>query len=348
MPKLINTTELSFELKEEIGAEGKNSTVYKAIDIQLNAEMVVKKIQKNTFSDINEFFNEATLLHLGSHPNVVPINYACQDNDFIYLAMPYFSNGSLKNKISNSPLSVRDIVIYTTQICSGLHNIHSKGLIHFDVKPDNILLSNRGEAMISDFGLAKQTTYSGIAGQDRIYGKMAPPEAFQTDQFTNQFDLYQLGLTIHRMCVGDTHFYADFSKYNNVMGFDRAAFKFAVVNGRFPNLDNYPEHIPQKLLNTIKKCLQTDQNLRYKSALDIVNDIADLDGELLDWVYTVNVDSRKWYKQLSDGRQYEILLDNNATSVAKKTSVAGNTLQIKEFTKNILQRSELKAFLRKF
>lgn len=180
---MLNTTrtaELSFHIENEIGHEGKNSTVFTATDLQLGAEIVVKKMPKSDFSNIDEYFTESNLLHLSSHPNVVPIYYACQDEEHIFLAMPYFKHGSLKKKMRESPLSVRDVVVWSTQVLSGLHNIHSKRLIHFDVKPDNILFSDRGEALLSDFGLTKQTSYSGIAGQDRIYGNMVPPEAFRS------------------------------------------------------------------------------------------------------------------------------------------------------------------------
>ncbi len=89
-----------------------------------------------------------------AHPNVVQIHYACYDADRIYLAMPYYRKGSVTSLITDKYMTVREIVTVGCQVLSGLHNIHSKGLIHFDVKPDNILLSDRGEALLSDFGLA--------------------------------------------------------------------------------------------------------------------------------------------------------------------------------------------------
>jgi serine/threonine protein kinase len=158
---MLNTTrtaELSFHIVDEIGQEGKNSRVFTATDIQLNANIVVKKMIKTDFSSVDDFFLEASFLYLSSHPNVVPIHYACQDTEHIYLAMPYFDKGSLKRKMQGGELSVRDIIVFSTQILSGLNNIHSKKLIHFDVKPDNILFSERGEALLSDFGLTKQTS----------------------------------------------------------------------------------------------------------------------------------------------------------------------------------------------
>lgn len=346
MSSLLRTAELSFELNDEIGQEGKNSSVYKARDLQLDAEIVVKKVEKTSFSDMDEFFLEASMLHLSGHPNVVPIHYACQDDEHIYLAMPLFENGSLKKLTTEGALSVREVIIFATQILSGLHNIHSKGLIHFDVKPDNVLISERNEAHLSDFGLAKQTTFSGIAGQDRIYGKMVPPEAFSTDQFNNQFDIYQVGLTMHRMCIGDAPFYSDYQTYFDNGVLDRHRFRHAVVNGQFPATNHYPEHVPQKLINTIKKCLARDLRVRYSSAIEVVNELSEIDGELLDWNYETTPDARTWTKAVADGKQYELTVPVDGDVTAYKTSISGNRQRITAYCKNVINRAEIKKFLR--
>lgn len=348
---MLNTTrtaELSFHVESEIGQEGKNSKVFTAKDLQLNAQIVVKKVLKSDIADVNEYFTEASLLHLSNHPNVVPIYYACQDTEHVFLAMPYFPKGSLKKRLQQSQLSVREIIIISTQVLSGLHNIHSKQLIHFDVKPDNILFSQRGEALLSDFGLAKQVSYSGIAGQDRIYGRMVPPEAFRTSDFNSQFDIYQFGLTLHRMCKGEKHFYNEYAAFVENGELNRHNFRHAVVNGQFPKRDDYPEHLPKALIDVVKKCLSTDLKVRYQSAIDIVNDLSNIDGELLDWVLEESADGRKWQKQLPDGRIYELSVNISGYSMAKKTSNNGNSQRITEYCKDQLTRSDIKRFLRRF
>ena len=136
---------------------------------QLDAEIVVKQIPKAKIASTANFFDESKALYASAHPNVVQIHYACEDTDSVYLAMPYYRKGSVTGLITGKNMTVREIVTVGCQILSGLHNIHSKGLIHFDVKPDNILLSDRQEALLSDFGLAKQMNLSGVAFQDRLY-----------------------------------------------------------------------------------------------------------------------------------------------------------------------------------
>lgn len=348
MLKPPHTAELSFQLVDEIGQEGRNSAVFTAKDLQLDADIVVKRIPKNTITDIDEYFTEAALLYLSAHPNVAPIHYACHDNDHIFLAMPHFRKGSLKRLMARGSLTVREIVVFSTQMLSGLHNIHSKGLVHFDVKPDNVLLSDRGEALISDFGLAKQISFNGVAEQDRIYGIMHPPEAFVGNAFTRQFDIYQAGLTIHRMCVGDDVFYAEFASFKAGGVLDRHRFRHAVLNGQFPrkNADDYPEHIPQALVTTIRECVHTDLNQRYKSAIDVVNALANIDEKLLDWRMQDDATGRSWRKQLGDGREIQLTINGNGSSHAVTRDANGKERRITKYCQAQLNRAQIKSFLR--
>jgi serine/threonine protein kinase len=345
MLKPQNTAEVAFELGEEIGLEGKNSTVYKAKDVQLDATIAIKKVVKASISSVDEYFEEASLLYLSNHTNVVPIHYACQDADYIYLAMPYFEKGSLKTKIGATNLTVREVLTYCTQFLSGLHNIHSKRLIHFDIKPDNILLSSHGEAVVSDFGLAKQIAYSGVAGQDRVYGKMTPPEAFGPPNFTRQFDIYQSGLTIYRLCVGDESFYRQYNAFIDNGVLDRAGFRHAIINGTFPSRDNFPEHIPQTLITTIKTCLMRNPDERFSSASEVVNSFADLDGEFLDWRLDVQPDYREW-KNVQKERVTKLRVNNDNSSQASRKIGEGQERRISGYSKNNISRAEIKRFLR--
>jgi eukaryotic-like serine/threonine-protein kinase len=174
MLKLYQRADIYFDPTQEIGSDGKSSKTYIAHDSQLDAEIVIKQLAKAKLTYAPSFFEEAKCLYAGAHPNVVQIYYACQDNDFVYIARPYYKRGSIKGLINSKYMMVREIISAACQIVSALHNIHSKGLIHFDVKPDNVLLSDRGEALLSDFGLARPTV-GGLAHPGFFYGKMIPP-----------------------------------------------------------------------------------------------------------------------------------------------------------------------------
>lgn len=348
MLKPYNKAELAFQLGDEIGHEGQNSKVFIAHDQQLNARLVIKQMAKATFPNTEEYFAESSILYLSEHPNVVPIHYACQDAEHVYIAMPYYEHGSLNCLMNQRFLTVREIVKFSSQFLSGLHNIHSKKLIHFDIKPDNILLSDQMQALVSDFGLARLIAANGLAGQDRGYIKMFPPEAFETEEFSIAFDIYQAGLTLYRMCVGNEEFYRQFDSYGGADDFDRASFKVDVRNGNFPTRGNYPEHIPQALINVIKKCLEPDPASRYTAVIEIVNAMAEIEEKLLDWQYSVQPDGqRKWEKGIDD-RPIMMIIDVNDNSQATKMGPSGQTRKINEYCVESINRAKIKAFLKEF
>lgn len=324
MLKPYNRAELAFETIREIGAEGKNSTVFLAKDHQLNAELVIKQIAKVTMPDQALYFQEASILYQSEHANVVPVYYACEDNEAIYIAMPFFEKGSLKTLLNTRFLTVREIVRLSVQFLSGLHNIHTKGLIHFDIKPDNILLSKRGEALVSDFGLAKRMTPEGVAAQDLSYQKITPPERLtRKADFTVAHDIYQVGATLYRMCVGEAAFYEQWEAFfpGGVPRGD--LFAAAVAKGTFPDRKRFPEQIPQRLRTIVVKCLAPLEKDRYQSVLEITNALSEIDGPELDWRYELQADgSRKWFK-FTDGRECVLTVDVKGRSLAKKQNKNG-------------------------
>jgi len=316
MPLGLHTAELNFETTREIGQEGRNSQVFIAHDKQLDGEIVVKKISKAKLKNANEYYKEAKILYASSHPNVVRVKYGCADNDNIFIAMPYYKNGSLKRLIDSRFLSIRQVLRYSIQFLSGLNNIHSKGLLHFDIKPDNILISDSDEALLSDFGLSKAMNSLGFANPDAIYRKQIPPETFSSTQKTIHFDIYLAGLTIYRLLNGNNHYNSQF-----VFPTQNDYIK-AVSTGIFPNRNSYLQHVPLKLQRIVNKALSVDINDRHQSVLDLINDLSSV-NENLDWIYSSNATSHKWTKTLAD-REYEITFDNTNMSMESTKTMFGS------------------------
>jgi eukaryotic-like serine/threonine-protein kinase len=346
--KPYKRAEMQFCEIREIGHDGNNSSVSVVHDYQLDAEIVIKKIKKSDISNPAEFFEESKKLYRSRHPNVVDIHYACEDNDFIYIAMPFYENGSIKNLINKRFLTVREIIKFSIEFLQGLHNIHSKKLIHFDVKPDNILLSKNNEAMISDFGQAKPVNLIGLAGQDRLYNKQRPPEAFSTDHFDLKYDIYQVGITLYRMCNGDKCFYDQFNLYTDSSGTinDRSKFKFDVVNERFPSRDIFLPHIPEKMKRIVKKCLSKDPDSRYKYCIDLLNDLASIDYSL-DWLYTKDdITATEIWISDKDEKIIKLTKTSNGYEAIKTIKSSGNNQRITKYCKSNLSNSELAQFFK--
>jgi len=184
-------------------------------------------------------------------------------------------------------------------------------------------LSDRMEALVSDFGLAKPVGDKGFAAPDLFYSKMVPPEVFHTIDFTLAYDIFQFGLTLYRMCNGDDAFNHQFLSYSGADGnLDADRFGDDVANGRFPNRVAFPPHIPQGLRKIVRRCLEVSPSNRYRSALHIANDLATLDGKIIDWHHAIDASGRTWRK--SDGHtMYVLNVSLDGRSELRKTVAAG-------------------------
>ncbi|MEX2375586.1 MAG: serine/threonine-protein kinase [Dehalococcoidia bacterium] len=288
---MFERAEIDFTCNEEIGAEGRNSRVFKAIDHQLDAQIVVKRIERSDFETEDEYFAEAKLLYDARHPHVVPVKFACRTDAYVFIAMPLYELGSVHSLLQRRFPTVREMVRIGLDFLTGLHYIHLRGLLHFDIKPSNILIDASGKAAVTDFGLAKHVNEKGLAEQDVMYSTHRPPEGFQYDVFAQPADIYQAGLTLYRMAVGLRSFDSQWQAYQG----DHIAAAKAVIVGDLPNrtASVYPAHIPARLRNTIRRALEPDPDSRYQEVLGLINDLGQVD-EWLDWEYCLTGPVERW------------------------------------------------------
>ncbi|MCY8706844.1 hypothetical protein [Bacillus phage SPbetaL6] len=277
-------TILKLKFKKEIGAEGKNSTVYIAYDPQLDTDLVIKKINKSEFSKVEDYFAEAQMLYATQHPNIMPIKYASQDHNHIYIAMDFMKKGSLNSLIDKRYLTPREIIKISLEFLSGVHFMHAKRLIHFDIKPTNILINNANKAIVTDFGTSKYLNDYGFAHPEKLYALHIPPENFNFGRFSFFSDIYQAGLTIYRLCNGNKFFNEQIRELNITTGQELAE---AIAANKFPNKKKYLPHIPKELRKIISKSLSINVEDRYQSILDMMNDLALLENNI-DWEYNEN------------------------------------------------------------
>lgn len=256
--------------------------------------------------------------------------------------MPYYKNGSLKSLIATKNLTIREIIRYSIQFLSGLHHIHSKGLIHFDVKPDNILISDSDEAHLSDFGLTKAMNSFGFASPELIYEKQVPPETFTSSDKTIHFDIYLAGLTIYRLLNGEEYFHRQLHSFSN-----QSDYIDAITTGTFPNRTDYLPHIPLKLQRVVNKAMNVNIADRHQTVLELINELSDID-ENLDWRFNQTSTSHHWerdngnhtYKvvvDLTDPRNISILttkVNNSTAREQRETAHCHNNLT----TSNVLSK----------
>lgn len=264
----VVSTEYIYQRIEEIGVgQGRNSRVYRSHDPRLGGDVAVKEIPKANFARHEEYFGEAKAMHAADCPNVVPIRLASDAADHVCLVMPYLTNGSLQSRIAIQPISPVELVRIGQGVLKGLSQIHIRGLLHFDVKPSNVLFSSRGEAMVADFGQSRFVGDSGSSLAPRMYTAAIPPEVFTTHHGTVETDIYQAGMTFYRALNGDKSFQEQCLYLPN----DLSELKDVICNGDFPDRDAFLPHVPRWLKAVVLKSLSVDPSQRYRSATEFAN-----------------------------------------------------------------------------
>lgn len=311
-------SQVSFKKIKKLHEQGEHSKVYLAHDEHLDANLVIKEIKTDGFN-VESFLCEAQHLYKSSHPNVVQVLYASKDDAYIYIAMPHYENGSLREKALNGYITAKEIIRYSIQFLSGLNNIHSKGLIHFDIKPDNILISNNNEALLADFGFSKNMDEDGFAYPSSIYTHHIPPEMVNTDDLDNKSDIYQVGLTLYRLLVGDKSIENQRQAFSN-----GAEFAGSQKRNEFPDKKLYPPHVPKSLIKIVSKCLQYDPDNRYQSVIELLNSLAQIEDHGLDWRYRKEGDVRIWEAKPTSGHKLCLKVDGSGACEASKCAPNSN------------------------
>jgi eukaryotic-like serine/threonine-protein kinase len=257
---------VSYQKIRQIGCgEGMNSTVFEIYEKQLSGQLAAKEIPLSSFSNNTQtYYEEAHAIFSSQHRNIVPIQYAAESSDCICLVMPFFKNGSLQKKIEENPLPLKEIISLGQNILSGLSCIHSKGYLHLDIKPSNILFSDTNTPLITDFGQARTIDSNGlVTNLPQIYNYGLPPELLTYKSASHTSDIYQVGLTLFRAVNGNTCFEEQKIKVNSTQ--DIQIFQQMMLSGKFPDRSKFLPHVPAGLKRVIKKALDINCDKRWTS-----------------------------------------------------------------------------------
>lgn len=272
---------VAYERLEQIGAgQGMNSIVYRARDPQLAGVIAIKEIEKADFgNDVADYFAEAQAMHETKHDHIVPVHYACATETHVCIAMPFFEKGSFASMVKAGPAPAAMVLRVGSAVLLALAQVHLAGLLHLDVKPSNVLLSDRGVPMLADFGQSRRVSPTGVATVPRLYTWGVPPEAFR-GVVAVPSDVYQAALLLYRAANGDPHF------NRQRPSSDPGKLRLAIEGGRFPRRDEFMPHVPQRLRTVIRKGLRVDPSERYQSATEFADALGRVACER-DWVTVV-------------------------------------------------------------
>ena len=273
MTQAQRTLNNRYELVAKIG-DGGMAVVFKALDRKLNRTVAVKVLRESYASDpqfLARFTREAQSAASLTHPNIVSVYDVGQDGDVHYIVMEYIEGQNLKEVITEyAPLPTQLAIEYAIQMCNALGYAHSKGLIHRDVKPQNMLIDRGGQIKVADFGIAKglgdvTLTQSGFTLGTVHYFS---PEQAQGKPALPQSDLYSIGVVLYEMLTGRIPFESD-----NPLALALKHIEEAPTSPR-----KYNPAIPPALEQLILKALAKQPAQRYPNAAAFAQALKDFEN----------------------------------------------------------------------
>ena len=212
MSTLLGTTlNGRYRLEARIGAGGM-STVYRALDETLERQVAIKLMNREVATDsdqLERFRREARAVAQLSHPHIVGVIDAGEDDSRPYIVFEYVEGETLKDRIRRlGRLPIPEAVAYAIEIARALGAAHARHIVHRDVKPQNVLIDHEGSAKVTDFGIARTLEEDGLTADGRVLGTTdyVSPEQALGQHVTGQSDLYSLGVVLYEMLTGEVPF----------------------------------------------------------------------------------------------------------------------------------------------
>ncbi|MBN9389209.1 MAG: Stk1 family PASTA domain-containing Ser/Thr kinase [Chloroflexi bacterium] len=263
-----------YELQSKIG-DGGMAAVYKALDLKLNRVVAVKILRDSYAADpqfLARFKREAEQAASLNHPNIVRVFDVGDEGDVHYIVMEYVEGSSLKDIIlSEAPLPVSRALEMGAQIADGIGYAHSTGLIHRDIKPQNILIDMSGRVKITDFGIAKSATASTLTEAGITLGTVHyfSPEQAKGLPVMPQSDIYSIGVVLYEMLTGRIPFDSD----------NPVALALKHIEEMPPPLRRFNPSIPPVVEQIVLKALSKDPNQRFATAAQLSKALRNLEAQ---------------------------------------------------------------------
>ncbi len=269
-----------YRLQEKLGAGGMG-VVYKAEDIRLGRLVALKFLPDNSVRDpraLERFKREARTASALDHPNICTIYEIDDDQGRPFIAMQLLEGHTLRDRIGDQPVALGTLLDWALQITDALQSAHAKGIMHRDIKPANVFITQREQAKIMDFGLAKLTSTDLMSSAEITLSSTGPlthtgaaigtvaymsPEQARGEPLDARTDLFSFGVLLYEMATGKQAF----------SGPTWAVTVHAILGQAPMSLNESVPGLPQRLQEIIDKCLVKNRDLRYQSAAEIHHDL---------------------------------------------------------------------------
>lgn len=257
-----------YRVQEMIGGGGM-ANVYLSYDTILDRDVAIKVLRMEHGNDeefIARFHREAHSATSLSHPNIVNIYDVGEEDDIYYMVMEFVDGMTLKQYIQKySPIDVTEAVDIMRQVTSAIAHAHDNGIVHRDIKPQNILIDYYGHVKVTDFGIAMALSATALTQTNSVLGSVhyLSPEQARGGTATKKSDVYSLGIVFFELLTGRLPF----------SGESPVAIALKHLQHETPSLKRWNADLPQSVENVVLKSTAKDPFHRYDSVLDMEHDI---------------------------------------------------------------------------
>jgi len=271
---MVGRTLLHYRIVEKIG-EGGMGVVYEAHDLKLDRRVALKFLPHDLAERADErarLLQEARAASALNHPNVCVIHAIEEHEGQPFIVMEYVEGVTLAERLRDTILSLADAVSYATQIASALEAAHEKGIVHRDIKSENVMVGSHGQVKVMDFGLARlrdslRRTRSAATTGTLYY---LAPEQIRGQAADVRADLFSFGVVLYEMLTGRRPF----------EGEHEAAVLYAILNTEPEPVAALRPGLPSELVHVVGKALEKEREERYQTAHDLVVDLKRAKREL--------------------------------------------------------------------
>jgi Tol biopolymer transport system component len=272
---LIGRVISHYRILDRIGAGGMG-VVYRAEDMKLGRIVALKFLSPELTRDQKakqRFVQEARAASAMDHSNICTIFEVDEmEDDQIFISMAYYEGKTLRERIAEGALELGEALDIATQIAQGLVKAHAHGIVHRDVKPGNIYITNDREVKIFDFGLAKLAGQLRLTSTGKTMGTVSymSPEQARGEETGPGTDIWALGVILYEMATGSLPFKGDYD----------VAAMYSIMNEEPAPMESLRAGIPAELEGIVRKALAKNQTERYQNASELLSDLSALKQQL--------------------------------------------------------------------
>jgi len=256
-----------YRIIQKLG-EGGMGVVYKAHDTKLDRHVALKFLPRDLTSDSTEkerFYHEARAASALNHPNITTVYEIDEHEGQLFIAMEFVEGKTLKQLLEPEPPSIKRVLDIAIQVSDGLAAAHEKGIVHRDIKSENVMVTPKGQAKIMDFGLAKVKGVTRLTREGTTLGTAAymSPEQAQGEEVDHRSDIFSFGVVLYELLTGKLPFRAE----------HHAGLMYSIVNEEPQPIARFNEKVGDELQRIVDKALAKDREERYQHVDDMLADL---------------------------------------------------------------------------